>query len=150
MPHVKAPHMDKSKDNVLRWIEGDQWEVQSNGETVERYHTSDLRITIVYRARCFASDEELQAYKAFSQVMDADQVLKKMTDAMVKSKVLKESDKTRSRDEPEGALSVDLAIKLIDHYIQYPLPPRAKIPYNYCALPIIFPLLEPVFSLFCR
>lgn len=143
-PKTKAPRMDKGKDNVLKWLGGDRWEVQSDGQTIQKYSTQDLRITIVYRARCFKDAEELDAYKAYGTIMDLDDILSKMVDDLVGRGALKESEKASIN-------RLDLAFKIIETYIRYPLPPLsvARIPYNYCAIPVMFPVLEKLFALIC-
>jgi hypothetical protein len=47
---------------------------------------------------------------------------------------------------------IDLALMIMDTYIVYPLPPidLALIPYNYCALPLLYPWTEKFFSLICK
>ena len=63
------PAIDKSKGAELRYTgEGDRWElVQRAARAAEeevraRYHTDDLRFSIVYRARCFASAADVQRH----------------------------------------------------------------------------------------
>ncbi|CAE6911887.1 folD [Symbiodinium sp. CCMP2592] len=58
-PSVKAPLLDKDKDNALFYVGDEKWQLRSNGEVLQIYNSSDLRMTIVYRARCFASEEDL-------------------------------------------------------------------------------------------
>lgn len=131
-PDVKAPNMDKDKDNALFYVGEDQWEVRSDGNVLQRYSSSDLRMTIVYRARCFASAEERDSYHNLqsSDKMSLTEILRVFTDDLVKrGKLTADSAKQISR--------LDLAILLLDAYVKYPLPAAANavIPLNYCALP---------------
>ena len=145
-PSTRAPHMDKSRDNVLRFTggaSGEQWEVQSDGATIQQYNTTDLRIAIVYRARCFPDAEALEAYKSSPpEVMDMDAVLDKMVaDLVVRGAMPAGSTK-------DTLPRLDLAFKLMDTYIRYPLPPTemAILPYNLCAAPLVLPWLAPLFK----
>ena len=68
-PDATPPFMDKSQNNALEYNkEADIWELvvkNEEGEVVKRlrnYTFDDLRISVVYRARCFASVEERQRY----------------------------------------------------------------------------------------
>ena len=52
------PAIDKSSVNRLVRLAGPEprrWAVQSDNATVATYGTDDLRLTVVYRARCFGS-----------------------------------------------------------------------------------------------
>merc|ERR1712137_394436 len=61
-PQVKAPKCDKSAETKLVYVGNEEWELYSDGNIVEKYKTDDLRWTIVYRARCFASKEEVDRF----------------------------------------------------------------------------------------
>lgn len=143
--HVKAPRLDKSRDNVLKYVGADRWEVQSDGVAMQAYTTTDLRIAIVYRGRCFRDAAALQEYKAPRDVMDLESVLERLVaDLVAKGKLEKGTTK-------DSIGRLDLALKLIDAYITYPLPPAefALIPFNLCAATIAAPWLAPLFSWFC-
>lgn len=146
-PDVKAPKMEKNNHNVLKWVGGENWEVQSDGRTMQKYQTNDLRVTIVYRAKCFKDATELEEYKDYDSknVMDLDTALGKLQDDMVSKKAIR-------REDIDKISRLDMAFKIIETYIRYPLPPLeiARIPYNYCALGVIAPFLEPVLRLVCK
>ena len=55
---VSPPALDKNKKNQLHYIGNNKWQIYVGDEIREEYHTNDLRISIVYRARCFRSEEE--------------------------------------------------------------------------------------------
>ena len=60
-PQDLPPVMDKSRNNALTLDrESGDWVLSADGEELRRYTWDDLRISIVYRARCFESDEEKQ------------------------------------------------------------------------------------------
>jgi 2,4-dienoyl-CoA reductase-like NADH-dependent reductase (Old Yellow Enzyme family) len=53
-PQAKAPHLDKDQTCALRYLGKERWAVLCDDRTVAEYAMKDLRIAIVYRARCFA------------------------------------------------------------------------------------------------
>lgn len=134
--------MDKNNDNVLKYVGNDQWEVQSNGQTMKKYSTDDLRISIVYRARCFKDAAELEAYKADESVMDLDTILFKLSQDLAKRGKL---DKTKSISR------LDLAFKIMEEYITYPFPSikMAVVPLNWCAIPLLLPWTDVIFARLC-
>lgn len=145
-PNSKAPHLDKNKDSVLRYVGDDQWQVLSDGEVIDKYSTNDLRISIVYRARCFKDASTAEAYKADTSVMDLenDIINRLKADLVTRGKATTERLEAMSR--------LELAFFIMDTYIQYPLPPAdlSIIPYNYCAAASLFPVLSPLLNPFCN
>jgi hypothetical protein len=129
--------MDKDKNNALFYIGDDVWELREESETkvkvLKTYKTSDLRMTVVYRGRCFKNEFELDLYHKYkddpSEIMSLDYILETLKNDMIKRGTSAEALKTMSR--------LDLAVELLDTYVKYPLPSweTAIIPYNYCALP---------------
>jgi hypothetical protein len=149
-PEVVVPFIDKSADTTLRYVDGDNWTLESSGRHVANYTTDDLRITIVYRARCFGDSGEVKRFYAQQAsgghgegMMQLDDVLAKLSAELV----------ARGRvASVEAALAmrrVDLALLLMDEFISYPLPTHSVNPYNYCALPRLFPSLAPLLSYLC-
>lgn len=143
-PSVKAPHMDRNKPSGLKHIGNDSWVVYSGDDMVQKYATKDLRIAIVYRARCFTSSEKAQEYKATTEEMSLEYVLDTLKTGIIRRRI-------KTADELKRMSGIDLAYTLMDSYIKYPLPPTetALIPYNYCAISMILPVLKPVTSIFC-
>ena len=116
------------------------------GETIKEYSTNDLRISIVYRARCFKDEAERRKFYAQTPAdkMDLNVILSKLTQEMIRRGALtEESAKTISR--------LDLAFLIMKTFIVYPLPPLeyALIPLNYCALPRLVPWTAPLINLIC-
>merc|ERR1712137_614030 len=139
-PHVKAPELDKSVENKLVYVGDEKWELFSNGTSVKTYNTDDLRWTIVYRARCFASKEEISKFRNLpdEETMSLEYILSTLKNDLIKRGKLDASSKL----EP-----LELAELLLGEYVTYPLSPTAIIPYNYCALPRLYPSLAPFLSL---
>eukprot|EP01013_Petalomonas_cantuscygni_P017357 TRINITY_DN34500_c0_g1_i1.p1 TRINITY_DN34500_c0_g1~~TRINITY_DN34500_c0_g1_i1.p1 ORF type:complete len:481 (-),score=85.64 TRINITY_DN34500_c0_g1_i1:531-1973(-) len=144
-----AAHPDKPWVVVLtRGVEG-----TSDTEEVEvrRYAEDDLRVTAVYRGRCFASEDERGAFHAATRDPDSRMVLESifstLRDDLVQRKVV-------SRRRWDAQTRLDQSLLLLDSYVKYPLPPNAWVPYNYCALPAIMSptwksVVQTVLSPFC-
>eukprot|EP00013_Stygamoeba_regulata_P016410 CAMPEP_0177675650 /NCGR_PEP_ID=MMETSP0447-20121125/27322_1 /TAXON_ID=0 /ORGANISM="Stygamoeba regulata, Strain BSH-02190019" /LENGTH=434 /DNA_ID=CAMNT_0019184067 /DNA_START=33 /DNA_END=1337 /DNA_ORIENTATION=- len=145
-PDADVPRIDKSADNQLVYQGDDVWHLMADDQLIRAYTTDDLRITLVYRARCFASDEEMHRYHAQTDadMMSLDSVLSKLSADLVR----------RGRvTSVEAALTMpraELAELLLGEYISYPLPVNAMVPYNYCALTSYLPdSLAKLFSPIC-
>jgi hypothetical protein len=164
-PYQKAPKVPKDQDCSLRHVGGDDWEVQCDEQdvatgTIRRhingaYKFHDLRISIVYRARCFESDSQAQQYRAThgpgkeasEYSLSVDQILD-----VFKSDLVSSHKTQLSRSQLDSMDRLDLALLLMDTYVHYPLPMKKTswFPYNYCAVPLLFPKLEPIFDLICK
>ena len=92
-PERAPPVMDKSASNRLEYQGNEKWLLKSNDKVLQEYETSDLRITIVYRARCFASQEEAFVYKTLSTAQSLEEYEKLL--ATIPPEVLKTVEKTR-------------------------------------------------------
>lgn len=147
-PDVKAPHLDKDKDCVLTFLQDEDWAVLCGENDVRgRYKTHDLRISVVYRARCFKDQEESDLYQKTknTEMFQLDYIIETFQKDLIEKKGYKENYiKSLSR--------LDLGLLIMDTYITYPLPPidLAVIPYNYCAIPLLYPWTEKFFSLICK
>ena len=141
--------MDKDKSSFLKYVGPDRWEVQSDGQTIASYSTDDLRIAIVYRAKCFPSQQEAHRYRTFhedaSNIMSLEGVLHTLKDDLVQHKGV-------SRAKLDSMSRLELAFQLMEKYIQYPLPSfkDTLIPYNYCALPLLFPWTKSIVNFICK
>uniref|UniRef100_A0A914VPL2 Uncharacterized protein n=1 Tax=Plectus sambesii TaxID=2011161 RepID=A0A914VPL2_9BILA len=146
MPTTKAPLLESFKDNQLRYDKKrDIWILESNKKVLKEYKTDDLRSTIVYRAKCFASEKERDQFHAEindkNKMMDLEYILDTLKADLVKRGRLTSIDQPISR--------LDLAVALMHEYIQYPLPTSAWIPWNYCMLIKLYPATEPVLKYLC-
>ena len=85
-PSAQVPTLPKDKESTLVYSgQGEEWLLQLEGKTIATYKTDDLRISIVYRARCFAHEEERDAYHAQTGGnggMQLEGVLRKLVDKM--------------------------------------------------------------------
>lgn len=148
-PERKAPKLDKSADSMLKYTgAGEAWQVLSNGKLVANYTTDDLRMTIVYRARCFRSAADAEKFKnqPESDQLSVESILETLQGDLTKRGRLNAAD-------AKNMTRLDLALLLMNEYVHYPLPSRLQslIPYNYCALthPQLFPALAPIVRLIC-
>lgn len=156
-PGVKVPPLDKDKNSELVYTgSGNRWLLQEDGKTVANYNTTDLRISVVYRARCFSREEERDAYLGQSETantegMQLDDVLQKLVDHMDAAEhegTLYEGSNDTGASRKQALLEntpekrLKLALRLMDYYLKYPLPSKTSqplIPWNWCALPKMLP-----------
>lgn len=147
MPETAMPVFDKSADNALVYLAQDRWALVSNNATLAEYATSDLRMTVVYRARCFTSPGEAELFRA--QMTEPSQQLSLESILGVFAADLVRQGKMASVSEALSMDRLDLALLLLDTYAVYPLPQHSLMPYNYCALGRTHPGLAPILALFC-
>jgi hypothetical protein len=166
-PDVRPPILDKSKPNVLRFVpddsskgedggqgEGDSqvgagggtegsWRLFSGDDLVRAYNTSDLRFSVVYRARCFESEERKAAFAAQRRgdereggdMLPLDVILDTLKDDLVR----RGRAGAGSRAQLDALPRLDLALRLLDEYIRYPRSHTAAVPVNYCAAKLVLP-----------
>ncbi|CAJ0947063.1 unnamed protein product, partial [Mesorhabditis belari] len=145
-PDLKPPIMDKSAENKLVYQGQDKWTVTSNGKTLKTFKTDDLRITIVYRARCFESEEKKAQ---FSRIRETKEDIRPVDEILEDLK--KDLHETRgySMEKLNAFSRYDLGMILLDEYIKYPLPPHGLIPVNYCLADRFYPWLKPILDRIC-
>lgn len=101
-----------------------------------RYITDDLRITIVYRARCFETEKKRDQfnswYKTGKNVRPVEKILDDLKAELVRKKGY-EMKKLNAMNR------IDLATVIVDEFIKYPWPTKSLFPYNYCALSKLHP-----------
>jgi hypothetical protein len=135
------PFIDKSRECSLTHIGNDDWELRCDSELLRRYRTDDLRMSVVYRAKCFASASEAQRYETQREdtLLTLEQVLATFRADLEKRGRIHQADQVAP---------LDLAQLILSEYVRYPLP-QAKIPFNYCAASKLIPALKPVVDLVC-
>jgi len=160
--HLSIPTIDKNNETLLVY-KGDPeedngvWTLSSNGHFARNYTTSDLRISIVYRAFCFESEDESKKFRQdptdkttmggpVEDQMELDAILSILAEQLVKR------NKYDSVDAVLSAPRMELIELLLDEFVPYPQPPLSKslFPLNYCALKsLVGPRLQFLFSLIC-
>jgi hypothetical protein len=126
---------------------------------VARYRTEDLRMSIVYRARCFADEAERARFLAQGpeDAMPLRHILDRLVDALVaKGKVSPVRAAAlladRAAEEDESAFAgrrLALALAILDGFVEYPVSLDRIIPWNGCALGVRFPALAPIVDSLC-
>jgi hypothetical protein len=151
-PSAAPPPLAKDARNALRYAkDADVWQLvtssRAGGEEQlrTRYTADQLRFSVVYRARCFASEAERLRYRAegpADMLRLEEDILAPLKDELVR--------RGRATAAELGALTrLDLALRLLDDYVAYPTAHDALIPLNYCALSRLIPALTPLLNLFC-
>jgi len=143
---VIPPLLSKDAQNVLTHVDGDDWVLSfSDREETVKYKTNDLRMSVVYRARCFKDESESKLYAGSGgpKPMILGNILEKFAKDMVKKGVVKSVK--LALDMPR----LDFAMLILQTYVKYPLPVDALIPYNYCALGRLMPALKPILNIIC-
>jgi hypothetical protein len=134
-PAAAPPRLSKDAANVLSASDDGGWELRSDNATRARWPAAALRYSVVYRARCFASEAARDAFndaqRAGSGLLDLEGgILAPLKDEAVRRGA------APSRAALDALPRLDLALKLVDAFVAYPKP--AALP-NYCALPLAFP-----------
>ena len=123
-----------------------------NGKVRNNYSAEDLRITIVYRARCFRDEFEAKSYseKHFGEntqnLLELEEILETFAkDLVSRGKVT--SVERALQEMPR----FELALLIMDTYIKYPYPTKSDVvvPWNYCALPRLMPWTRYILEYVC-
>ena len=64
---MDPPKLDKNKSNILRYVGNETWQLSVGDEVTHTYDTEDLRMSIVYRAKCFKSEAERDRFNSMSE-----------------------------------------------------------------------------------
>jgi hypothetical protein len=133
---VVPPPLRKDSKYGMRYIGEQKWEFyefsadSSQKEVVRVYDESDLRITLVWRQRCFRDTNELNRFRDRStKRLDLQETLDRMVSHLVATR--------KMAGRPSTAIKT--AFALIEHYTRYPFSPDHAIPYNYCTLEMLLP-----------
>jgi hypothetical protein len=113
------PFIDKSRECALTHIGDDKWELRCDNELLRRYVTDDLRMSVVYRAKCFSSASEAKRFEAQrdEDLLTLEQVLATFRADLEKRGRIHQADQVAP---------LDLAQLILSEYVRYPLP-QAKI-----------------------
>ena len=148
---AELPTIDKALPHWLRRVAHNRWTLSNPRDNViKNYTLDDLRISIVYRARCFANSSEAREYRSRLHGpggQDGRYTLNDILSTFVKDLVVrgKLTEGTRLDDIPR----LRLALMILDEYVQYPLPSQKVIPWNYCMLPRLWSWMSIPMSLIC-
>jgi hypothetical protein len=93
----------------------DGWSVQDGDEVVARYRADELRLSISWKAYCFADDSERDAWRTHADDLRLDEILDRL-----------EADlRERGRLTDDRPADAEFGRLLIDEYIHFPAPTPA-------------------------
>lgn len=152
--HIKPPRINKDMGAALVYKGDDLWEVRDRndgkGAWLRNYTTDDLRISIVYRGRCFKDAEQARLYSEqlynSSSYMSLEHVLDTLAQDLIKKGSLTQEDFQKLG-------RFELAELLLATYVPYPSTDFTwtsfVLPFNYCVASVRFPWLKSILSPFC-
>ena len=88
------------------------------------YETNDFRICLVWRARCFASEQEKEIWASDTKKMTVPEILEILVGDLRRRKRLRETEPVPS--------PLELALLLLDEYVVYPKRTPHFLSWNYC------------------
>lgn len=100
----------------LRHRGGDEWRVEKDGRELLRYRWEDIRLSISWKAYCFADEHEQRMVEEHADDLDHETILRTLVADL------------RRRGRIEGEVPADrtLAEMLMREYVRFPLPPRRR------------------------
>ena len=126
-PELLPPITDKDKQVELRYDgeESDSWTIYEDGErSLYKYPHNKLRSTIVFRARCFESEESKVRFNT------PDAVPKLPLPHILAT--LQHDIEKKTKADLSLMSRLELGIKIMEFYIKYPWPRDTLVPVNYC------------------
>eukprot|EP01060_Flectonema_neradi_P034330 TRINITY_DN5997_c0_g1_i1.p1 TRINITY_DN5997_c0_g1~~TRINITY_DN5997_c0_g1_i1.p1 ORF type:complete len:521 (+),score=72.95 TRINITY_DN5997_c0_g1_i1:51-1613(+) len=136
-PGQEAPVIDKDSKSRLQYIGDDMWALRVNETVLRMYRTNDLRISVVYRARCFEDEDAKVKFNTESKDKinrwSLDFILDRFRQGLVQKGEL-------SQEAVDTISSMTLALAILRTYIAYPMP-DAMLPLNVCFIPDFYPYL---------
>ena len=137
----RPPPLQKSASNTLVYLGDEAWELRADGVAVGApYATDDLRLSLVFRARCFEDAATVDKFNAQlrdpEKQLDLDGILETLN---VHAGAKPGAAKTAPR--------LDTAMRILK-LVKYPKP-DVIVPWNLCALDRVVPSLEPVIRFLC-
>ena len=138
----EPPRLQKSQENKLVYLGDEQWELRADGvRNGALYTTDDLRLSLVFRARCFEDAATAATFnkqlRNTSAQLPLDEILEKLS--------------VHVGAKPGAAAAMprlDLAMNIVSKAVRYPLP-DALVPWNLCMLDKAVPAAEPIVRLLC-
>ena len=167
------PRIQKSAENSLHYMGGeggegdggdgggdggggDAWELRSDGvANGAPYATDDLRLSLVFRARCFEDAPTSAAYGAQLRNASAQLPLDDILETLAvhagrapNSTGTAGAAAAAANQAPEPSARLSLAMDIVDRAVHYPRP-DALVPWNLCMLDKALPAAEPLVRYFC-
>lgn len=145
LPESKPPVLDQAKRNALELVDDEVggWKLTSENQTVRHYKDDELRWTVVYRARCFASEAERTRYHESTERISFEDIVGVFEQDLIKRGSLSKAGDALAMDR------LQFALLLLDTYVAYPFG-DAVVPLNYCALTKVWPKAYIFLKYFCN
>ena len=93
----------------------DRWSVRDGDRVVATYDEDEIRLSISWKAYCFADDAEREAWQGHTDDLSLDVILDRLTDDL----------RTRGRLDGDRPADAELGRLLIDEYVRFPAPSNA-------------------------
>ncbi len=74
----ELPLINKDDKTELVFVGNSTWEMTSKGAVLATYNTNQLRISFVWRSRCFASEEQKQRFNTDVNTVTLEEALSKL------------------------------------------------------------------------
>jgi hypothetical protein len=129
-PDQPLPDIDPNDHNELRYLGDEHWELSNGKAVIRQYHTHDLRMSLVWRARCFEDEAEKNKWHSYTDELSVDDIIDTFVNDLQKRGKLSAG---------EVLPPLDLAQLIIREYVEYPVDGNAWQPYNLCMLPSVLP-----------
>ena len=115
-PDVEMP--DLQPGIRLRHDRGSSWHVERDGRELARYDWDDIRLSISWKAYCFADEAERRRVEEHTDDLDHDRILAMLVEDL------------RRRGRVGDSIPEDRALgeMLMREYIRFPLQPHARRP----------------------
>jgi hypothetical protein len=134
----ELPLLTKSSQVELAYVGEDKWELRdlqqdeaSEHRVIQNYQTSDLRMSLVWRSRCFKTQEEFEHFQTLDRSDSTpEKVMAILEKDLVKRGVLAEDHNLNV---------LELSLLIMDTYVKYPMDDKSLMPYNLCVLPHTLP-----------
>lgn len=135
--------IDKNKNYILK-NNGESWDIldKQNLTKFTSIAKEDIRISMVWRQRCFETEEDRDNYhnNNFKNKFETQKVINELLDNLISEGKIKEKPK----DEME------IIFLLLNNYVNYPFE-DTLMPYNFCVLAEgSLEFLKPLFDLVCN
>ncbi len=101
-----------ARDMQLEFVGNGSWRLHRGDREIARYQWDDLRFSVSWKAHCYADEAEEATVRDHSDDLDRKIILDRLVEDLRQRGRLKD-------DLPEDT---ELALMIIDEYIQYPLP----------------------------
>jgi hypothetical protein len=91
-----------------------RWSIRDGDAIVASYAWDELRLSISWKAYCFADDAERRSWEQHSDDLQLDAILDRLLDDL----------RARGSVRGDRPAPTDLALLLIDEFIKFPAPPQ--------------------------